>query len=363
MSRFNVGGTAEWLYQLSTGLSKKGIENQLLIGECADSEIEDTRINQISHKRISGLGQNVNLSKSLSSLITLRREIKTYKPDVINTHTSKAGVLGRIAAITIRNRPAIVHTYHGHVFGGYFNPILEKSIQFIEFLLSLVTDKIFVLGKKNESDLRKLRIVRTNNVYVVLPGIPKFKGESRNLIRKSLGIDKQALVVGWLGRKVPIKRLDRVLELSKHFPRVIFLIAGVGPNLQTGSNKTSLPNFKEVGFRKPEEFWPAVDIALLTSDNEGIPTSCIEAALAGLPIVSTNVGSINEIVINGETGFLTDRNLEELSQAIRTLIDNSKLRKKMGEKAKSIAIQKFNPQASSNLQIQGYKLAIQKRLS
>ena len=111
MTRFNVGGTSQWLFNLSQGLSENEIENLLLVGECPKSETEDSRLSKIPHKKIVGLGPKNSLASTISSFFQLRRAIKDFRPDIVNTHTSKAGVLGRIAAFSLPNRPTIVHTY------------------------------------------------------------------------------------------------------------------------------------------------------------------------------------------------------------------------------------------------------------
>ena len=359
MSRYNVGGTAQWLYQLSHGLSENNIENRMLVGNCPKEEIEDKRLTSINHTKIAGLGPGTNPLSTLIALFQIRREIKKFRPDIVNTHTSKAGVLGRIAAKSIRPAPKVIHTYHGHVFSGYFNPIIEFCVKRIEQILGLFTDTFFVLGDKVLQDLRNLHLVNNENYHLVLPGVADQVRLDKDKVRNELGIKGDSFVVGWLGRKVPIKRIDRILDLAEINPEMTFLIAGVGtPVLETYKNRFSngkLSNVIEKGFATPAQIWSGSDVCLITSDNEGIPTSSIEAALYSIPVVSTDAGSIRDVVVDGTTGFICLSNIASLSDALRRLQNETGLAKEMGSKARKLALDKFSPEASVEAQIRGYK--------
>ena len=359
MSRYNVGGTAQWLYQLSHGLSENSIENRMLVGNCPNGEKEDERLSSINHTKIPGLGPGTNPLSTLIAFFQIRREIKNFRPDIVNTHTSKAGVLGRIAAKSIRPAPKVIHTYHGHVFYGYFNPIIEFGVKRIEQILGLFTDIFFVLGDKVLKDLKTLHLVNNKNYHQVLPGVADPVRLDRAKVRNDLGTKGDSFVVGWLGRKVPIKRIDRILDLAEINPEMTFLIAGVGtPVLETYKNRFSngkLSNVIEKGFATPAQIWSASDVCLITSDNEGIPTSSIEAALYSIPVVSTNAGSIRDVVVDGTTGFICLSNIASLSDALRRLHDGPGLAKEMGSKARKLALDKFSPEVSVEAQIRGYK--------
>ena len=364
LSRFNVGGTAQWLYQLSKGLTEREIENKLLVGICPQSEIEDSRIKNLNHKIISGLGPNSSPINTVKSFFEIRAEIKTFHPDIVNTHTSKAGVIGRLAAATIRPTPKIVHTYHGHVFVGYFNPLIEFLIKTVERILSLITDLYLVLGRKVFADLVNAKILRDNNHFEILPGVEDFSKMEKSKARHELQIPVNSFVVGWLGRKVPIKRLDRIIDLAKMNPDLVFLIAGVGTDIKiTFAEKFEnqvISNIVEIDYATPNLIWSASDVCIIASDNEGIPTSAIEAALFSLPVVSTEAGSIRDVVEDGVTGYVCKSDLDSLSTAIRTLRNNSSLTLEMGKKAREVALAKFSPAAFTNAHINGYKLALQK---
>ena len=362
MSRFNVGGTAQWLNQLSVGLDKNDIENELLVGNCSLDEIEDERLHSLTHKKILGLGPGTSIQNTIKAFFEIRKEINAYRPDIVNTHTSKAGVIGRIAAVSIRPRPKIVHTYHGHVFSGYFNPFIAAAIKLIERSLAHVTDYFFTLGERVFNDLRALKIVNQDNYFQVLPGVEDVLKIEKTQARKNLGIESDSVVVGWLGRKVPIKRLDRILDLAQKNQDLVFLIAGVGPSVKTTFKSRfangSLSNVIEIDYATPSEIWSASDICLLTSDNEGIPTSAVEAALFSLPVVSTDAGSISDVVKNGVTGYICKSEIDSISKVLRELANSPKLRISMGEQARNLALEKFSPASFIKSHTFGYEKAL-----
>ncbi len=362
MTRFNVGGTSQWLFNLSQGLSEKNIENLLLVGECPKSETEDSRLNKIPHKKISGLGPKHSLASTISSFFQLRRAIKDFRPDVVNTHTSKAGVLGRIAAFTLSNRPRIVHTYHGHVLSGYFNPLFEKLIQAIEISLSLITDYFLVSGQQVLTDIKKARIIRKSNVLNIWPAVADFSLGDRRKLRASLNIDESRVVVGWLGRKVPIKRIDRILDLAQARPEIYFLIAGDGDSIKkTFADRfksSALANVIELGFTSPSDIWSMADICLISSDNEAMPISPIEASLAQLPVIGVDAGSTREVVLDGESGYICRAEVGELLKALDRLCESQSKREAMGLAARKYALDQFNPDSSITRQIKGYKEAL-----
>lgn len=361
MSRFNVGGTAQWLYQLSRGLEDRGMPNLLLIGDCPDGELQDSRVSEIQHKRVVGLGPNTSILQTFRALFQLRKEIRDFQPDIINTHTSKAGVLGRVAAKIAGSRAKIVHTYHGHVLQGYFSKAIQSAVRFIEISLNSITDFYLVSGEQVLQDLRKAGIIRSKPALTIWPAVPDINPRSGQEFRKSLGIPSDAVVFGWLGRKVPIKRIDRIVELAKLRPNHYFIIAGDGEKVTSfdsnSSNKTP-ENLMELGFSSPSDIWAIADVCLMTSDNEAMPITPIEAALCGRPSIATDAGSTREVVIDGETGFVCEKELQSLLARVDLLAHNKQLRKKLGEAARTFALSRFSPASSIERQIEGFRQAL-----
>jgi glycosyltransferase involved in cell wall biosynthesis len=366
MSRFNVGGTSQWLFQLSQGLSEIGIDNLLVIGDCPKSELEDSRLMGISHQRVKGLGPKVSIYKATKGFFELRKVIKEFKPDIVNTHTSKAGVIGRIATFSLRKRPVIVHTYHGHVLSGYFNPLIEGAVKRIEILLSFITDYFLVSGERVLNDISKARIIRGEKALQIWPAVPDLKVGERKALRLNFDISDNKLVVGWLGRKVPIKRVDRILALAGRNPEITFLLAGDGASIRSQFTNLfkdgALKNVIEAGFMTPSDIWAISDICLITSDNEAMPISPIEAALASRPIIATDAGATREVLVDGKTGILCSRDIADLASALNKLSIDSSLREEMGRAGRQFVLKKFAPKASVERQLEGYRLALAKRL-
>ena len=362
MSRFNVGGTSQWLYQLSRGLDERKIANVLLVGDCPKGEQEDDRLSEINHIRIPGLGPGTSPIETLRAFFAIRKAIKEINPDIVNTHTSKAGVIGRIAAKSVKSRVKVVHTYHGHVLKGYFNPFISFTIGLVEFILKFITDKFFVAGENVQLHLERLKIVPKNSI-LVFPGVPQMERRNLDSIRKVLEIPEDAIVFAWLGRKVKIKRLDRILNLASLRPQYFFIIAGDGERLEKTYpdyfRDKSIVNVKEIGITSPANVWMSADVCLMTSDNEAIPIAAIEASLCHIPVVSTDVGATNEIVIHNTTGFLVREFPSQMLQFMDQLANSKALREKMGAAAHKLAVSKFSPKNSLDIQVDAYRALLE----
>jgi glycosyltransferase involved in cell wall biosynthesis len=319
-------------------MRKLGHEVNLVAGNVSDDEIEDPVFESLDGIRLESLGRSVSLKDDLLAIIKLRKLIKELNPDVINTHTAKAGVLGRIAALG--STAKVVHTYHGHLLYGYFSPTKTKIIIFVERLLSLITDEFIAVGRQVAIDLQNVKIGSRQKYHVVHPGIPQIDFISRADARNKASVKQNAFVIGWLGRLTKIKRPDRLIDLALAMPNVDFLVGGNG-ELQESIRKVAPKNVQILGWVLPAEFWPACDVALLTSDNEGLPTSLIEAAFAGKAIVSENVGSAKEIFEDRVGGFLV-HDSELRVQSLKKLSENPNLATKMGKSASEYATKNFS---------------------
>ncbi len=359
IARVNRGGTARWLEELITGLRSNGHEVLLAAGHVQEGEAEDQIFRKLSGHRIESLGRSISIFSDIKSLIEIRKYIIECKPDLINTHTAKAGLIGRLAAASIlKNRPAMVHTYHGHLLYGYFPQWKTNIFNIIEKFLANLSDVLIAAGDKVKSDLIAAGIGQEEKYFVARPGVEILDLEPNDEIRLRMGLPGDTVIVGWLGRLVPIKRPDRVIDIAKDLKDIIFLIGGDGELFS--SLETDLPkNVRLLGWTKPEEMWAVSDIALLTSDNEAQPISLIEASLAGLPIVAENVGSVSEVVNSEETGLLVSNHVERI-QALKSLISSPELRNKMGTAGKKFCVEKFGPQQFLDTHVKAYEIAIKR---
>ena len=353
----NRGGTARWLDVLTEGLNESGNDCVLIAGAVQGAEIEDLAFRKANGIHISNLGKSVSPLNDIKAFIEIRRAIKKYRPEVINTHTSKAGALGRIATIGLgRNRPTVVHTFHGHLLYGYFGIFKKFLVISIERLLSNITDLYISSGSIVRNELLEVGIGKPEQYVVVKPGIPELRIESRASIRQQWNIQNNQIVVGWLGRMVDIKRPERVLEIAQSIPDVTFIMSGDGELLSKISHEAP-PNIIFTGWSTPEIVWGVSDIALLTSENEAQPISLVEAGYAGLPCVALGVGSISEVIEHGVTGYLGST-VEELATWIEKLANDSLLRKSLGSNAHTKMLGEFSVESFINGHLAAYKRAI-----
>lgn len=345
---------------LIEGQRLEGNEVILLSGMVQANEIEDDGFLKLGGSHIPGLGRSISIIADLKVFWTLRKLLIEIKPDVVNTHTAKAGLIGRLAARSIfKHRIAVVHTFHGHILYGYFGRIKTGIFVQLERVLSGLTDVILVSGLRVKNELLSKKIGREAQYVVIRPGVPPVMTYSQSVIRQKLSISEKQIVIGWLGRLTDIKRPDRVLEIAKLLPNFIFLLGGDGELLESLKQKAP-KNVILMGWTTPVDVWSASDIALLTSANEAQPISLVEAASAGLPLIGEDVGSVSEVIQNTVNGYLT-HNLDSRIKAIEKLASESELRKLMGEAAKKTAVELFGVDQFLNTHRLAYERALQLR--
>jgi glycosyltransferase involved in cell wall biosynthesis len=351
IARMNVGGPAVIVAELMRGLDKSRFEQILVTGYCDENEADylDTVAKDIKATRIAGLGRSVSLVADLKAFFGLVSLIRKYKPDVIHTHTAKAGVLGRLASLLAGRGAVRVHTFHGHLLHGYFSPLLTKLVILIEKFFAARTSVLIAIGSKVKADLLAVGIGRSDKYRVFFPGLPSPKTRSKVEAQSALGISSEVLYCTFVGRLTQIKRPDRLLDVATECKRrgieLRFLVAGEGELFESSKQRAMKEQLHMTffGWRSDiDQIFAASDIAILTSDNEGIPLTLIQAAQAGLPIVATNVGSISDIVINESTGYLTETNAAEMADAIEKLVRDPQLRQMMGAAGKARAERYFS---------------------
>ncbi len=311
IARMNVGGPAAIVVELLEHLP----DQTLLTGEVELGEADHLALRSPAtpFTRVPGLGRSPRAGDDVRALTWLTRELRRRRPDVVHTHTAKAGTLGRLAARTARV-PYVVHTFHGHLLHSYFSPRVTRAVVTTERLLARTTDRIVAVGDQVRDDLLAARIGRPEQYAVIKPGISVRTPPTRAAAKAALGVDGP--VVASVGRLISIKRPDRLLAVAALLPEVTFLVAGEGPLLET-TRAAAAPNVRFLGWRGDVEVvHAAADVALLTSDNEGMPVALLEAALCGTPAVSTDVGSAREVV----TGEVVGTDPAELAAAVRRVL-------------------------------------------
>ena len=350
IARMNVGGPAVQVSGLMRGLDPSKFEHRLVTGFCAEDESDylDTVATDVTATRIKGLGRSISPKADFFAFIQVVREIRKFRPDIIHTHTAKAGVIGRIASILSGRSSIRVHTYHGHLLHGYFGKVKTSLVIMIERILALFTKKLLAVGKKVMEDLIEAGIGSAEKFAIMPPGLKLDPLPARDLACAELGLDSSLTNAAFIGRITKIKRPDRFLDVVAELRRqeipVHFIVAGAGDLLEYCRERVSAESLPVtfLGWREDiETVLAAADLVLLTSDNEGTPLSLIQAGMAKIPVVSTNVGSVGEIVVDQETGILTDLTSRSIAEAVKELIRDVDLREDMGLAAYDYTMQRY----------------------
>ncbi len=350
IARMNVGGPAVQVSGLMRGINLSEFDHRLYTGFCGADEADymDTVAMDVSAVRIEGFGRRVSLGGDIRAFISLIREIRSFKPHVIHTHTAKAGFLGRIASIVSFHPSIRVHTFHGHLLNGYFSPAKRSLVVFAEKILAFFTHQLLSVGDKVMQDLIQAGIGKREKFCVMPPGLEITKLQNKDDARESYGLSKVTVQCALIGRVTKIKRPDRFLnvvsELKQRGIGIKFFIAGDGDLLQVCRERIlreELP-VNILGWQSDiERVLSAADIVVLTSDNEGTPLSLIQAGMAGLPVVTTRVGSVPEVVLDGVTGIITSLDVQDIANALEKLAKNAELRDRLGKSAKEFTQANF----------------------
>jgi len=354
IARMNVGGPAVLVADLMRNLDHQRFSTVLVTGYCDENESDylDEVAQDVAAVRIPGLGRSVSPLKDLDAFFLLIKEIRKFKPDVIHTHTAKAGVLGRLAGLIARPQAKTVHTFHGHLLHGYFSSGKTRLVIVLERVLGLVTHKFVSIGNVVKNDLIQAGIAPESRFEVIYPGLQELDRYPQAEAQSALGLDPSKKYLVFVGRLTSIKRPDRLIDLARFlkdkYPDSWLLIAGAGELLKPLSaeaEKEVLP-ISFLGWRNDiGAILSASDIAVLCSDNEGIPLTLIQASQAALPIVSTNVGSVSDIVINGTTGLLTEVSSKGLIEGVSKLLDDPALGQRLGKAGEERAREFFSSRA------------------
>lgn len=349
IARMNVGGPAWQVSVLTRRLIEPDFDSVLLVGDVGEGEADFIRLRApgLPHVRIEGLGRSVRPWSDLVALLRLIKILRRLKPDIVHTHTAKAGVLGRLAAVVARV-PFRVHTFHGHLLHGYFSPLKTKLVIMAERILARRTDVIAAVGAQVRDDLLTVGIGRAEQYRVVPPGVAQPDFFERAEARRALGLNEEQVAITFIGRLTTIKRPDRLVDsfrlIAERDSRATLLIVGDGELLEEIRERA-----RDLGHRVRFLGWrsdldlilAASDVAVLTSDNEGMPVTLIEASMAGVPCVTTDVGSAREVVDDGVTGFVTHIDSTDVARALEALVVDETQRREMGRQAAQRARQRF----------------------
>lgn len=359
ITRLNVGGPSIQAITLSAELPLDDFKTTLVCGRPGPRE-GDMRARAeergLSPIVIQTLHRELDPLNDARSLAGIARIIRKERPDILHTHLAKAGALGRIAA---RFCPGIktVHTYHGHVFSGYFSPARARFYLGLERWLARRTDRIVVLSRSQRSEILERYGIGCAEQYAVIPlgfDLERF-GNAHRLrgeLRRELGIPADAPVISTVGRLAPIKDHGLFFDAARHvldgLPGAVFLVVGDGPlrgGLEEGARARGLgKNVIFLGWRSDlDRVYADSDLVALTSLNEGTPVSLIEAAASNRAIVATDVGGVSDVVKNGVSGLLSrSRDPKEMAALVLGLLKDRPRSSAMGEEGKRFVRERYD---------------------
>ena len=378
INRFIIGGPAYNVSYLTKYLHPE-FETLLVSGQKDDGEADSVFIAE--NLDLKPLYVN-SLQKSLTqpwndrkAYIEIKKIIEDFKPHIVHTHAAKAGFIGRLVALNC-NVPVILHTFHGHYFHSYFSSFKTKTLLNIERYLAKKTDGIIAISPEQYNDLANTYKVATPEKTFTIPlglDLDRFATDAKNSrqhFRQEFNIDDNTVCIGLIGRIVPIKNHRFFINVIKQIKdispdaNVKFFIIGDG-EIRTkieqyiADNQLNFTTETEKDFTKDiiftswrtdmENVLAGLDIIALTSLNEGTPVTLIEAQAASKPIVTTNVGGIQYVVVNDKTAFVVERDDEKsFTQKLLQLINNSDLRSSMGEAGRIHVQNKFSVHRLTN---------------
>lgn len=341
IARMNVGGPAWQVSVLTRGLNDDDFSTTLVCGqvEPGEGDFIALRDPSLPVSRIGTLGRSLRVMGDLRTLFELWRLMRREQPDIVHTHTAKAGVLGRVAAMGA-GVPIRCHTFHGHLLHGYFSPRTTGLVVLMERLLARGTHALVAVGDQVRRDLLDARIGKPEQFTVIAPGVAAPAAVDRASARDTLGILDNQLLVLFVGRLTAIKRVDRLIEsfviVREQCPHAVLLIAGDGDQtdvmqVQAAALGDAVRFLGWVG--DLDALYVSADVVVCTSDNEGMPVTLIEASMAGVPCVSTAVGSVGEVVIDGVTGRVVDLTADAVGSAVVELLNDPDERRRLGKAA------------------------------
>ncbi|GAA4728169.1 glycosyltransferase [Flavisolibacter ginsenosidimutans] len=372
LNRLIVGGPVLNATYLTKYLSPE-FETLLVVGEKESHEKSaDYLAGQlgIDYITIPQMGRSINPVNDFQAFKELKRIIKEFKPDVVHTHAAKPGALGRLAA-SVCGVPAIVHTYHGHVFHSYFNSVKSSFYINAERFLARRSSAIVAISEAQRKELtEEFRIAPPEKFRVIQLGLDldKFCEDQpfkRKKFREEFGLQDDEIAVGIIGRLVPVKNhelfLTAVAYVVKNTTKKIkAFVVGDGETRADLENKARALGLSFTTHRDTAHLHPLIftswrsdvdfvnaglDIVTLTSLNEGTPVSLIEAQAANKPIVSTRVGGIADIVSEGETALLADvSDSETFCSHLLNLVNNEAIRQKLGNNNANYVLKRFSYQ-------------------
>jgi glycosyltransferase involved in cell wall biosynthesis len=358
IARLNVGGPAQHAISLSAGLDPARFVTTLITGTAGPHEGDltaEARARGVTPVVIPELSQRIHPTHDLVALGKLVTLLRRLHPDLVHTHTAKAGALGRVAAL-LTGVPAIVHTFHGHVLDGYFSPTLSRLFLQIERALARITDRIITVSPQVRQDLLARGVGRPEQAEVIPVGLDLARflhgAAFPARLRDTLAIPAGAPLLGIVGRLVAIKDhptlFQALAQLQSQGAPAHLIVVGDGERREALTRMVQdlglAPRVHFLGWRNDlEAILGELDVVICCSKNEGTPVALVEAMAAGVPVLATDVGGVGDLILHGETGWLAPPgDPPGLSRAIRDLLADPERRARPLAAARRLALERHD---------------------
>ena len=387
IARLNIGGPAIQAITLSSELPRDQYQTLLVCGRLSPGEGDMTYLaldKGVHRFNIKELGRNISLLDDLKSLFIIRKIIKRFKPDILHTHTAKAGTLGRLAALSLRasiltsKKIRVFHTFHGHTFHSYFNALKTFIFIRVERFLARFTDRIIVVSEQQKNDIcDTFKIADEKKVQIIRLGFDLSAYGKIATNRRTYSPDSNTCInsepfrVGIVGRLAAVKNHILLFEAINYLrtwakiDKFRFIVVGDGElktELVAEANKLKVSKaITFYGWRKNmSAVYTQLDAVVLTSKNEGTPVAIIEAMAASRPVVATAVGGVPDLIGSvtgkkadgfqiGERGLiLPSENAEALAGALLFVMENQNELKPTIRRAKAFALANYSQQRLLN---------------
>jgi glycosyltransferase involved in cell wall biosynthesis len=367
ITRLNIGGPAIQAIELSARLQPPEYQTLLVHGRLGVAEgdmrhlLPSRRLFEVEH--MPTLRRDIDPLADTAATAQIYQLLKRFEPTIVHTHMSKAGAVGRAAALLYnatarqRRRARLVHTYHGQVFDGYFSRATSSAFQTIDRVLGRRTDALIAVSDSVERDLVRRHGIATADRFHVVPlgldlsDMAAIAPSDRIAARTALDIDPSAPVVAFVGRLTAIKQpllfVEAARLIASRDDRIVFVVAGSGELENAMLRRSSALGLASrvhfLGWRRDvATVYAASDLLVLTSRNEGTPVALIEAMAAGVPGVCFAVGGVPDVIAGSEMGVLVpEGDITTLADAICELICDEQRRRAMGERARARALDRY----------------------
>ena len=359
VTRLNIGGVAHHVTNLMRGLDPDQVRTATGMrlsrvpakDRCANS-IQAQGVTPILISQLVG-NPRLNVSDALAFAHILRL-LRRQRPMILHTHTSKAGLLGRVAA-RLTGVPIVVHTFHGLVLKGHYGPLKTNGVRAVERWLAGFSDRLIAVSDEDKKDLLAYRIAPTDKIEVIPLGLELDhfidNRSRRGVLHRELGLDSASRLIGIVGRIAPIKNhrlfFDAMARVLAEYATAHVVVAGDGdlrPEMERYVREIGIANrVSFLGWRHDlPQVYTDLDVVVISSNNEGTPVSAIEAMAAGRPVVATRVGGLPDVISDGETGYLVaPGNVEQLASAVERVLGDGETTDRLRRKARESVKHKF----------------------